>query len=104
MPPYALDDFAFDLRRALPPADLWVGSGTGPSTTGGHRVRRRRLVAPPLAAPDSRLTISFDVDGRRILDAARPGAGNRGLLPAGGTWRPDRLAATAPTTSTTRGP
>ncbi|MFI5695209.1 MGH1-like glycoside hydrolase domain-containing protein [Kribbella sp. NPDC051586] len=92
MPPYALDDFAFDLRRAVPPAEIWVGSGTGtvrqlPGTVCGVG----GWFAPPLAAPDSTLTVSFDVDGHRLVDAARPGAGNRGLLPAGGTWRPDRI-------------
>ena len=92
MPPYSLDDFAFDLRRAVPPADLWVGSGTGTvNQLTGTVCGVGGWFAPPLAARDSRLTISFDVDGRHILDAARPGAGNRGLLPAGGTWRPDRL-------------
>ncbi|MEV5961069.1 hypothetical protein AB0L70_04860 [Kribbella sp. NPDC051952] len=92
MPPYALDDFAFDLRRAVPPAEIWVGSGTGTVTQlTGTVCGVGGWFAPPLAAPDSRLTISFDVDGRRVVDEARPGAGNRGLLPAGGTWRPDRL-------------
>jgi len=92
MPPYSLDDFSFDLRRAVPPAEIWVGSGTGTVTqligtvcgVGGW-------FSPPHAAPDSRLTISLVVDGRLVVDAARPGAGNRGLLPTGGTWRPDRL-------------
>ena len=29
MPPYSLADLDFDLRRAVPPAEIWVGSGTG---------------------------------------------------------------------------
>ncbi len=90
--PYSLADLDFDLRRAVPPAELWVGSGTGtvtplPATVCGVG----GWFAPPQAAPDSRLTISFDIDGRRIADGGRPGAGDRGLLTAGGTWRPDRL-------------
>lgn len=92
MPPYALDDFAFDLRRAVPPAEIWVGSGTGTvSQLPGTVCGVGGWFAPPLAAPDSRLTISLEVDGQRVIDLARPGAGNRGLLPAGGTWRPDRI-------------
>ncbi|WP_327634717.1 hypothetical protein OHB24_32660 [Kribbella sp. NBC_00482] len=92
MPPYSLDDFSLDLRRAVPPAELWVRSATGTVTQLANTVCGvGGWFAPPLAAPDSRLTISFEVDGRRIVDAARPGAGDRGLLPAGGTWYPDRL-------------
>ncbi|MER7247375.1 hypothetical protein [Kribbella sp. NPDC000426] len=92
MPPYALDDFAFDLRRAAPPAEFWVGSGNGTvSQLTGTVCGVGGWFAPPLAAPDSRLTISLEVDGQVIVDLARPGAGNRGLLPAGGTWRPDRI-------------
>ncbi|MFD7155110.1 hypothetical protein ACFV9C_10940 [Kribbella sp. NPDC059898] len=92
MPPYALDDFAFDLRRAAPPDQIWVHSGSTtvtplPNTVCGVG----GWFAPPLAAPDSHLTFTFEVDGHPILDAARPGAGNRGLLPAGGTWYPDRV-------------
>lgn len=92
MPPYALDDFAFDLRRAVPPAEIWVGSGTGTvSQLAGTVCGVGGWFAPPLAAPDSRLTVSLEVDGQQVVDLARPGAGNRGLLPAGGTWRPDRI-------------
>ncbi|WP_406055333.1 MGH1-like glycoside hydrolase domain-containing protein [Kribbella sp. NBC_00889] len=92
MPPYSLDDFSFDLRRAVPPAEIWVGSGTGTVTQlSGTVCGVGGWFAPPYAAPDSRLTVSFEVDGRSIVDAARPGAGDRGLLPTGGTWRPDRL-------------
>lgn len=90
--PYSLDDFAFDLRRAVPPAAIWASSGT--ATVGqlaGTVCGAGGWFAPPLAAPDSTLTISFDLDGHRLIDAARPGAGNRGLLPAGGTWRPDQI-------------
>lgn len=92
MPPYSLADLDFDLRRAVPPAEIWVGSGTGtvaplPATVCGVG----GWFAPPYAAPDSRLTISLDVDGRRITDGGPPGAGDRGILAAGGSWRPDRL-------------
>lgn len=92
MPPYSLPDFSFDLRRAVPPAQLWVGSGTGTVTQlPGTVCGVGGWFAPPHAAPDSRLTITFDLDGRTIVDGTRPGAGDRGLLPSGGTWRPDRL-------------
>ncbi|MFG1813758.1 hypothetical protein ACGFIF_08350 [Kribbella sp. NPDC049174] len=92
MPPYSLPDFSFDLRRAVPPGQLWVGSGTGTVTQlPGTVCGVGGWFTPPHAAPDSRLTISFDLDGRRIPDGSRPGAGDRGLLPSGGTWRPDRL-------------
>jgi hypothetical protein len=92
MPPYSLDDFSFDLRRAAPPDEIWASSGTGTvSRLAGTVCGVGGWFAPPLAAPDSTLTISFEVDGHRLVDAARPGAGNRGLLPAGGTWRPDRI-------------
>jgi hypothetical protein len=92
MPPYALDDFAFDLRRAAPPGQIWVRSGTTTvNQLDGTVCGVGGWFAPPLAAPDSRLTIALEVDDRRIIDAARPGAGDRGLLPSGGTWYPDRL-------------
>jgi hypothetical protein len=92
MPPYSLADFAFDLRRAAPPAEIWVRSGTGTvSPLAGTVCGVGGWFAPPAAAADSRLTIAFDVDGRRVVDQARPGAGDRGLLPTGGTWYPDRL-------------
>ncbi len=92
MPPYSLDDFTFDLRRAVPPAEIWIGSGTGTvSQLAGTVCGVAGWFSPPLAAADGRLTISFEVDGRHIVDAARPGAGNRGILPTGGAWRPDRL-------------
>ncbi|MGW1346460.1 MGH1-like glycoside hydrolase domain-containing protein [Kribbella sp. NPDC002412] len=92
MPPYALDDFAFDLRRAVPPDQIWVGSGTGTvSRLPGTVCGVGGWFAPPHAAADSQLTVAFELDGRRIPDGTRPGAGDRGLLPAGGTWRPDRV-------------
>ena len=73
MPPYSLDDFTFDLRRAVPPAEIWVGSGTGTVTQlAGSVCGVAGWFSPPLAAPDSRLTISFEVDGRHVVDAARP--------------------------------
>jgi hypothetical protein len=90
--PYSLPDFSFDLRRAVPPAQLWAGSGTGTVTQlPGTVCGVGGWFSPPHAAPDSQLTISFDLDGRTIVDGTRPGAGDRGLLPSGGTWRPDRL-------------
>jgi hypothetical protein len=92
MSPYSLADLDFDLRRAVPPGQIWVGSGTGtvaplPATVCGVG----GWFSPPYAAPDSRLTVTLDVDGRRITDGGRPGAGDRGLLSSGGTWRLDRL-------------
>ncbi|MFG1909638.1 hypothetical protein [Kribbella sp. NPDC048928] len=92
MPPYSLDDFSFDLRRAAPPDEIWASSGTGTvSRLAGTVCGVGGWFAPPLAASDSTLTVWFEVDGHRLVDAARPGAGNRGLLPAGSTWRPDRI-------------
>jgi hypothetical protein len=92
MPPYVLADFAFDLRRAVPPADIWVGSGTGtveplPGTVCGVS----RWFSPPYAVPDGQLTVTLEVDGWPVPDAAQRGAGDRGLLYAGGTWYPDRI-------------
>ncbi|GAA5199167.1 hypothetical protein GCM10023322_74130 [Rugosimonospora acidiphila] len=92
MPPYTLDDFAFDLRRVAPPGDIWVGSGTGtvaplPRTVCGVG----GWFAPPYAVPDGRLTVALEVDGATVLDTGERGAGDRGLLYAGGTWRPDRI-------------
>lgn len=92
MPAYALDDFAFDLRRAVPPADIWVGSGTGtaaplPGTVCGVGA----WFSPPWAVPDGRLTVALDIDGRPVPDAVARGAGDRGLLYSGGTWYPDRI-------------
>ena len=92
MPPYVLADFAFDLRRAVPPADIWVGSGTGtvaplPGTVCGAGP----WFSPPYAVPDGQLTVALEVDGWPVLDAAQRGAGDRGLLYAGGTWYPDRI-------------
>ena len=58
--PYSLDDFSFDLRRAAPPAELWVRSPTATVTQLATTVCGvGAWFAPPLAAPDSRLTISF---------------------------------------------
>ncbi|GIH14050.1 MGH1-like glycoside hydrolase domain-containing protein [Rugosimonospora africana] len=92
MSPYTLDDFAFDLRRAAPPADIWVGSGTGtvaplPGTVCGVG----GWFAPPYAVAGGRLTVEFEVDGAPVADDGQRGAGDRGLLYSGGTWRPDRI-------------
>ncbi|WP_427893267.1 MGH1-like glycoside hydrolase domain-containing protein [Kribbella sp. GL6] len=95
MPPYTLDDFSFDLRRGAPPDQIWVrGSTCTVNQLAGTVCGVAGWFAPPLAAPDSRLTITFDIDGHRVVDAARPGAGDRGLLPSGGTWYPNRLVRT----------
>jgi hypothetical protein len=92
MSPYSLDDFAFDLRRAALPADIWVGSGwTTVAPTAGSVAGVGGWFAPPYAAPDSRLSMTIEVDGRPVPDGARPGMGDRGLLYAGGTWRPDHV-------------
>jgi hypothetical protein len=92
MPSYVLADFAFDLRRAVSPADIWVGSGTGtvaplPGTVCGAG----GWFSPPYAVPDGRLTVALEVDGWLIADTAARGAGDRGLLYTGGTWYPDRI-------------
>jgi hypothetical protein len=92
MSPYTLADFAFDMRRAAPPADIWVGSGTAtvaplPDTVCGVG----GWFAPPYAVADGRLSVEFEVDGRRVADRCERGAGDRGLLYSGGVWRPDHV-------------
>jgi hypothetical protein len=92
MPPYVLADFAFDLRRAVPPADIWVGSGTGTvAPLAGAVCGVGGWFSPPYAVPDGQLAVSLEVDRWPVPDAARHGAGDRGLLYAGGTWYPDRI-------------
>lgn len=89
---YSLDDFAFDLRRTVAPANTWVGSGWStvaidPTSVCGVD----GFFAPPYAAPDSRLRVEFSVDGDRITDGASLGVSGRGLLYSGGSWRPDQI-------------
>lgn len=89
---YSLADFSFDLRRAAPPADLWVGSGTGTVTPlPGTVCGVGGWFAPPYAAPDGRLTVELSIDGWTVVDTGQRGSGDRGLLYSGGTWRPDAI-------------
>ncbi|WP_020578111.1 MGH1-like glycoside hydrolase domain-containing protein [Actinopolymorpha alba] len=88
---YTLDDFAFDLRQGVV-QQAWVTSGwstvaLAPGTVCGVA----GCFAPPYAAPDSSLRIELEVAGHRIPDGARPGVNGRGLLYAGGTWRPHQV-------------
>ena len=91
---YSLHDFAFDLRRHMAPHNVWVTSGFSSAlATAGTVCGVGACFAPPYAAPDSALTVAFEVDGREIGDGVRPGIAGFGLgvLAAGGTWRPDRV-------------
>ncbi|AWS45077.1 hypothetical protein [Streptosporangium sp. 'caverna'] len=90
--PYAVDDFAFDLRQSVAPAHTWVTSGwTTVHAPPGSVCGVGGWFAPPYAAPDAGLAVELDVDGRRIADGAAPGVAGTGLLHAGGTWRPGRI-------------
>ena len=94
---YSLQSFAFDLRKHAAPQHVWVGSGwTTVAALPGTVCGAGGCFAPPYAAPDSTLTVGFEVDGRPVSDGVRPGiAGNgQGLLVGGGTWRPDRVERT----------
>ncbi|GAA4244670.1 hypothetical protein [Dactylosporangium darangshiense] len=91
---YSLSDFAFDLRRHQAPDQLWVTSGwTAARALPGTVCGVGGCFAPPYAALDSSLTVTFEVDGRPIGDGVRPGIAGfgLGLLTGGGTWRPDRI-------------
>ncbi|MET7403254.1 hypothetical protein ABZS66_58235, partial [Dactylosporangium sp. NPDC005572] len=91
---YSLSDFAFDLRRHQAPDQLWVTSGwTAAHALPGTVCGVSGCFAPPYAAPDSSLTVEFDIDGRPAGDGVRPGIAGfgLGLLAGGGTWRPDRI-------------
>ncbi|MEV4619468.1 hypothetical protein AB0J74_12260 [Asanoa sp. NPDC049573] len=91
---YSLHDFAFDLRAHMAPTNVWVTSGwNSVLATAGTVCGVGGWFAPPYAAPDSTLTVTVDVDGRQVSDGVRPGIAGfgLGLLPAGGTWRPDRV-------------
>ncbi|GIF51757.1 hypothetical protein DFJ67_6065 [Asanoa ferruginea] len=91
---YSLHDFSFDLRAHMAPANVWVTSGwTSVVARAGTVCGVGGCFAPPYAAPDSALTLTFDVDGREVSDGVRPGIAGfgLGLLAAGGTWRPDRV-------------
>ncbi|GAB3433806.1 glucosidase family protein [Flindersiella endophytica] len=89
---YQVDDFAFDLRRLVPYAEPWVGSGR---TTVLPRLDSvcgvGGFYGPPCAAGESSLDVEFSADGVVVVDRLRPRGGARGLLFAGGTWYPDRV-------------
>lgn len=89
---YQSDDFAFDLRRLVPYAEPWVGSGR---TTVLPRLDSvcgvGGFFGPPYAAGESLLEVELEADGVVVVDRLRPRGGARGLLLAGGTWYPDRV-------------
>ncbi|MFC4587910.1 MGH1-like glycoside hydrolase domain-containing protein [Sphaerisporangium corydalis] len=92
MSSYSLDELAYDLRQSVAPDHTWVTSGwTSVRALLGTVCGVGGCFAPPYAAPDAELVIGFDVNGHRITDGASPGVAGRGLLYAGGTWRPDRI-------------
>ncbi len=89
---YQLDDFRFDLRRGVPPAHTWVGSGWGTvASAPGTVCGVDGLFAPPYAAPDLALRLGFEIDGQLISDGARPGIAGHGVLHAAAFWRPDQV-------------
>lgn len=91
---YSLHDFSFDLRKHMAPANVWVTSGwTAVAATPGTVCGVGGCFAPPYAAPDSSLSIAFEVDDRPVSDGVRPGIAGfgLGLLTSGGAWRPDRI-------------
>jgi hypothetical protein len=89
---YQVDDFAFDLRRLVPYAEPWVGSGR---TTVLPRLDSvcgvGGFYGPPYAVGESSLEVELEADGVVLADRLRPRGGARGLLFAGGTWYPDRV-------------
>lgn len=93
---YAVDDFAFDLRRSVAPANhLWVGSGYATVAPRDRTVMGvRGLHSPPFTAPDLELEIEIEADGHRILDQGSLGKGDVGVLLSGSTWFPDRIERT----------
>ncbi|MET9240811.1 hypothetical protein [Nonomuraea sp. NPDC003709] len=90
--PYAVDEFAFDLRQSVAPGHTWVTSGwTTVHAPPGSVCGVGGWFAPPYAVPDAALAVELDVDGHRIADGAAPGVAGVGLLHAGGTWWPGRI-------------
>ena len=88
---YESGDFDFDLRRAVAET-LWTTSGWStaalvPGTVCGVGA----CYAPPYAAPRAQLAVVLEAEGIRIADTGAPGMHGTGLLPAGGTWRLDRI-------------
>jgi len=91
--PYRVDDFGFDLRRAVTPAShIWVGSGFATVAPAERRVLGvRGLHTPPFTAPDLALDVAIEVDGHRILDQGSLQKGDVGLLLSGHDWYPNRF-------------
>ncbi|MBB6734460.1 MGH1-like glycoside hydrolase domain-containing protein [Cohnella zeiphila] len=91
---YQLNDFAFDLRASLAPANhIWVGSGystVAPLANTAAGVKG--LFSPPFAARDVQLLLNIEADGHVVSDTGNLGKGDCGLLYAGAEWRPDRIA------------
>ncbi|MDF2962997.1 MAG: hypothetical protein K0S39_4732 [Paenibacillus sp.] len=93
---YQLNDFAFDLRASVAPANhIWVCSGfstVAPLTSTVAGVRG--LYSPPFAAQDVEVLLDLTADGHYVSDTGNRGKGDCGLLYAGAEWRPDRIERT----------
>lgn len=91
---FRLEDFSMDLRKCTAPWKyIWVNSGFSTCALRKETVTEAQgLYAPPFAAPDTALSFSLEADGHSIEDTGNKGKGDCGLLFAGGTWLPDRIA------------
>jgi hypothetical protein len=93
---YQLNDFAFDLRASVAPANhLWVCSGYSTvAPIAGTVTGVSGLFSPPFGAQDMEVLLDLMADGHRISDTGNKGKGDCGLLYSGGEWRPDRIERT----------
>lgn len=91
---FRLEDFSVYLRKCTAPWKyIWVNSGFSTCALRKETVTGAQgLYAPPFAAPDTALSFSLEADGHSIEDTGNKGKGDCGLLFAGGTWLPDRIA------------
>ena len=91
---FRLEDFSMDQRKCTAPWKyIWVNSGFSTCALRKETVTGAQgLYAPPFAAPDTALSFSLEADGHSIEDTGNKGKGDCGLLFAGGTWLPDRIA------------